>query len=523
MGEAIRGSAGGTPPGELSAGGRARTASPAHVVLVVVVLVGLPTAVVLGLVGGVLAVRGMALLTVVGMAMVVACAGALAVTRRRRRAAATALVLAVGTWAAAAVLAVFEEEPPTALPTEHEWLFVASLLAFAATVRLDVVAPPDVRTSPTHRLRWWSVLVAETVVVVGGVTSAVGGLLANPLVTGHLSPRVAVGAVYPAVWAALVVLVLVQVRRAGARPSAGTWLVAAGLGALAVLDALLVSGWLEGDVVVALHHTAYGVALATVVSGFAATRTPLVTGDRWRSRTPVVAAAVAALALLVVRPALPGPAGPLLAGAAVTTLGAAVLLLTLALGQAREAADAHRLARTDELTGLLNRRGLREALCTRGGHGDTAELLLLDLDGFKLVNDRHGHHAGDHVLVAVGQRLCAVLGEDAVVSRLGGDEFAAVLPSGRDDADPSDLVEALARALRAPVRLPDGRSVVVGASIGLAPVTGRTDDAVDGALRAADRAMYARKQGRLRAPVALPPPAAPARPAAGRSAGELHR
>jgi len=495
-------------------------------VLVAVTLVGIPVAVALGLAGGALALRGMALLTAVGLSGVVAAAAALAVADRRRRAAATALFLAVGTWSTGAVLASLEEVGGTheaPLLSDYEWLYVVSLLAFAASVRLDVAGPPHVATSSGEHLRWWSVLVAETVALVGGATSASGGLLAVPLMTGALPSRVAVGAVYPAVWGALAVLVVAQVRHAGGRPSAGTWMISGSFAALAGLDGLLLTGWVRGEVVAALHHVAYGVALALVVSGFAATRAPRAPGDRWRSRGPVVAAAVAALALLAARPGLPSPAGALLAGAAVVTLGAVVLLLALALGQAREAADAQRLARTDELTGLVNRRGLREALRARDGARAGAELLLLDLDGFKLVNDEHGHDAGDLVLVRTAERLCAVLGPGAVVARLGGDEFAALLPGGRDDAGTSRLVDDLERALRVPVRLRGGRSVVVGASIGVARVAAGTAGAVDGALRAADRAMYARKQGRARARVVLPPPPAPARPAAETSVGELRR
>jgi diguanylate cyclase (GGDEF)-like protein len=103
----------------------------------------------------------------------------------------------------------------------------------------------------------------------------------------------------------------------------------------------------------------------------------------------------------------------------------------------RELARARRLARTDDLTGLANRRGLLDALGEALGSGGPFVLLLADLDGFKAVNDTYGHHTGDQVLQQVAHRLTRAIGTDGLVARLGGDEFA-VLTHDCDDTEDHD-------------------------------------------------------------------------------------
>ena len=153
------------------------------------------------------------------------------------------------------------------------------------------------------------------------------------------------------------------------------------------------------------------------------------------------------------------------------------------------------LAHTDALTGLPNRRGLQlslaQALPLCRGESAVA-VYLLDLDGFKPVNDRLGHDAGDDLLVQVGQRLRRQLRHSDVVARLGGDEFVIMTTgiTGEDEA----LV--LGRKLLAAFDLPfevHGQPVRVGLTIGfaLAPHDGRE---AEGLLKRADAAMYAGKQ-----------------------------
>jgi diguanylate cyclase (GGDEF)-like protein/PAS domain S-box-containing protein len=154
-------------------------------------------------------------------------------------------------------------------------------------------------------------------------------------------------------------------------------------------------------------------------------------------------------------------------------------------------AKLQRMAHFDELTGLPNRASFRERLRTivevnRAPCG----VLLIDLDGFKLVNDSLGHTVGDQLLVEAGHRLRAAAGESAFVSRLGGDEFA-ILREGARAEELLRLAERSCAALGAPYSCARGRAAI-GASIGLAisPDHGST---VEQLLSAADLALYQAK------------------------------
>ncbi len=153
------------------------------------------------------------------------------------------------------------------------------------------------------------------------------------------------------------------------------------------------------------------------------------------------------------------------------------------------------LAMHDPLTGLANRAALYahldHALHRARRSGAALALLMIDLDGFKAVNDRLGHEAGDRVLVEVAERLnrCARGGD--LLARLGGDEFVLVAEAGHD-ADAATLIaERLLYAVQAPIELGPERAAV-GASIGIA-FGGDEPIDVNDLLRAADRAMYAAK------------------------------
>ncbi|WP_280156319.1 diguanylate cyclase [Piscinibacter sp. XHJ-5] len=155
------------------------------------------------------------------------------------------------------------------------------------------------------------------------------------------------------------------------------------------------------------------------------------------------------------------------------------------------------LARTDALTGLPNRRGLDHALeaALAGCAPDRlVALYLLDLDGFKVVNDAHGHQVGDELLVAVGRRLRHVLRPDDVSARLGGDEFVVIAGQLADDEQARRVGQHLLDAFEEPFALSAGTGFRLGVTIGyvLAPLDGR-DAAM--LMRRADGAMYAGKQG----------------------------
>ncbi|MGO4784892.1 putative bifunctional diguanylate cyclase/phosphodiesterase [Cryobacterium sp. W22_MBD10_FK3] len=159
-----------------------------------------------------------------------------------------------------------------------------------------------------------------------------------------------------------------------------------------------------------------------------------------------------------------------------------------------------RQARTDDLTGLPNRRALYadapalltlHRVATRQRH---SALMLLDLDRFKEVNDSLGHDVGDGLLVQVSRRLAAALPDDARLSRLGGDEFAILLPNA-GEAEATAVALRLRDALAATFTL-DGLSVQTSVSIGIALFPEQGHDLGD-LLRRADMAMYKAKSGRL--------------------------
>ncbi|MDP3073853.1 MAG: GGDEF domain-containing response regulator [Opitutaceae bacterium] len=161
------------------------------------------------------------------------------------------------------------------------------------------------------------------------------------------------------------------------------------------------------------------------------------------------------------------------------------------------------LATRDELTGLLNRRELDRVLaeeCERDlRFGHEFALIMLDVDHFKAVNDRHGHPAGDAVLKEVARRLTAEIRTVDRAARFGGEEFAVVVTES-DAATALEIARRICATIaREPVGLPSGEklSVTISAGVAALPRDSRTDGAL---IAAADKALYAAKQrGRNRA------------------------
>jgi diguanylate cyclase (GGDEF)-like protein len=153
------------------------------------------------------------------------------------------------------------------------------------------------------------------------------------------------------------------------------------------------------------------------------------------------------------------------------------------------------LASIDVLTGLPNRMRMRElcagALADARESGRPCALLMLDLDGFKPVNDSFGHPAGDALLKTMATTLVAAVGEAGVVGRIGGDEFAVILRDEHGHETLSALADRLIAAAAAPIPLDQGQARV-GLSIGVASAP-RDGDTVDELVKRADLALYEAK------------------------------
>jgi diguanylate cyclase (GGDEF)-like protein len=238
---------------------------------------------------------------------------------------------------------------------------------------------------------------------------------------------------------------------------------------------------------------------------------------------PVAALGLAGATWLREPPAGPGPEFSIVVLSAIL-LSATVALTLLTFGQFTDVSDitvalatvtvlagmaragltvvdrlreSDRRAVTDDLTGLGNRRHLVDrlhaAIDAAAEADGTLALLLIDLDGFKELNDTLGHHAGDEVLRQIGPRLAHILRADDVLARLGGDEFAVVLAPG-DEATASAAGLRLRAALELPFEV-GGIRVHIDASVGIALFPQHAGDAL-GLLQRADVAMYEAKRMR---------------------------
>jgi len=169
---------------------------------------------------------------------------------------------------------------------------------------------------------------------------------------------------------------------------------------------------------------------------------------------------------------------------AIATVALAVVRMALALRDARSAASNLELSRIDELTGVANRRRFMAEISLLGD--DPGTLLLLDLDGFKAINDTLGHEAGDELLRQISLRFSRVVPHGSLLARLGGDEFGVVTPGS------ARLGLEVAMALSSTVSYPfiiAGHEVTVGVSIGRV-----LNDGSDELMSKADSAMYEAKR-----------------------------
>jgi diguanylate cyclase (GGDEF)-like protein len=164
-----------------------------------------------------------------------------------------------------------------------------------------------------------------------------------------------------------------------------------------------------------------------------------------------------------------------------------ILRVSILLRVSRQLSSESHLAITDELTGLANRRRLVAELSTLADN--EGAFLLLDLDGFKPINDQYGHLVGDQLLQEVAERFKRALPSDALIGRLGGDEFGVIIRGNYEET--LEGAYALRASLSYPFTL-SGQKISVGVSIGHIQNDGGGE-----LLERADLAMYEAKRSEL--------------------------
>ena len=414
--------------------------------------------------------------------------------RPTRRVPLVLLLATVATWSLGSMVvnaASLEEQKH--FPAPGEWLFIASYLGMAAYLLTDV---------DRRRLRpgrGW----LDVAVIWGAVSCLASLLLVTPVrqASGADGLALLLALMYPLADVALAMVVLGQALLQARSDRTKTLMTGAAFVMLACGDsgfALQVSTPTYDFS--NFNNALWGGGWALLVAAACRPEQRVMRAiPRTAGTRLLVPAALVALAALTIRPddtlafyTVP-PALIAMAG-----VGAR---MALALRDANRATEAFALSQTDDLTKLPNRRAVRARLMELLNGRRPLSLMLLDLDGFKEINDTLGHHAGDVVLNFVALRMQEAVGNDVMVARLGGDEFAILL----ETVDQIELTETAHRILRdlADPIVVDGIEISPSGSIGITVVTSGEAASDDGpgidsgeVLRRADVAMYQAKGSR---------------------------
>ncbi len=404
----------------------------------------------------------------------------------RRRVAMLLLAAGVALWSAGSATVSASQAvslDDVTFPAPGEALYLLSYLGIVCFLLLDV---------PRRRLPAAAVWL-EGAVVCGAAVCVAAFAVLTPL--QHAFDRGGVtlllAVLYPLIDLGLGTLVLAQMLLRQRDRTRRTALLAGSFLALAVADSSFILTLSSDSYTSSIAlDVLWGSSWAVLVSAACARPGRAVVVPKPASALTLVAAASAALAVLVLRPS--GAIGALVTVPAIVTLVCAGARMVLALNEARGAAEAMRLSLTDELTGLPNRRAVLAAADESLRAGTPLGFMLLDLDGFKDINDSLGHGTGDDVLTTVAHRMRAAVTTDVLVARLGGDEFALLTPFD----DELELLETAhrVREVLTPVRI-DTLDLTIGSSIGITVRTPDDTTATD-LLRRADIAMYEAKEAR---------------------------
>ncbi|KQX71832.1 MULTISPECIES: bifunctional diguanylate cyclase/phosphodiesterase [Aeromicrobium] len=371
-------------------------------------------------------------------------------------------------------------------PADGEWLFMLSYLGMAGYLMRDV----DRR--PSRPTRAW----LDIVIVCGGTACLACLLLVTPVrVMSHQDGvPLLLALIYPLADLILALVVLGQSLLQIRFDRRASWMLGAGFMLLAIADSgfALLSSASTYDFS-GLRYALWGGAFLLLVAAACRPRLTVIRAMPRPAGTPIlVGAGLVALAVLAIRP--DDTIATYMLPPAILTLGAVAARMALALRDANRANEAFALSETDDLTKLPNRRAVRAWLTGDLEAGRPISLMLLDLDGFKEINDSLGHRAGDTVLTMVAVRISEAVGPRVRVARLGGDEFAIVV----DNVDEIELMETAHHVLAelAKPLLVEGIEIAPSASIGVTVARGATIDGSE-ALRRADVAMYQAKSSGL--------------------------
>ncbi|MEA2320713.1 MAG: diguanylate cyclase [Solirubrobacteraceae bacterium] len=411
-----------------------------------------------------------------------------AATARTERGSWWALAVGVTLWVSGALVSVALGRPESdavVSPPDALWLLFYPFAYLAVALRMRA------SLQRAGRSLWLDGVIGMLSV------GAVGWLLVVGPIVGHAPDRhlaTLVNATYVIADVVLVALTVGVFALQGWRAGRAWGMLAAGLATFAAADSVFLLRVADGSFAAASPlDSLWGVGLVLMaLAAWQPSRAPRPAAPGLAILVPPFACSLASLGVLMTTGVEQDPVAVVLAAGAVF---ASMARTALTFNDVRGVAEARRLAATDDLTGLPNRRHfdrrLRAGLGAAHARGGSLALLLIDLDRFKELNDTLGHRAGDLVLAQIGPRLGTVLRAGDELARLGGDEFAVLLP---DAAGAEAIGRRIGGALEERFTV-DGIEVQIGASIGIAVFPEHGDDA-ETLLQRADIAMYQAKASR---------------------------
>lgn len=397
------------------------------------------------------------------------------------------LLAAVATWSLGSIsVNAARMEAQAHFPARGEWLFLLSYLGMAGYLLRDVD-----RRQPRPARGW-----LDVAIICGGTFCLASLLLILPiqLASDLQGVSLLLALIYPLADVILALLVLGQtflLTRSDRRKSLmmGTaFLLMAGADSGFALQ-VSASTYDFGN----LSNVLWGGAFALLVAAACRPEQSVIRAVPKVAGTAIlVSAGVVALAALTIRTET--SMAYYILPPALLTMAAVAGRMALALRDANRANEAFALSLTDDLTKLPNRRAVRTWLSESLADHKPLALMLLDLDGFKEINDSLGHRAGDTVLMLVAVRMREAVDQHVRVARLGGDEFAIILDT-TDEIELMETAHGVLRELAKPI-IVDGIEICPSGSIGV--TIGLASD-LDGSevLRRADVAMYQAKNSGL--------------------------